>query len=168
MVDIYSASIKLGYIPKLWQSVRVIFIPKPGKDDYTKPKSFRPISLTSFMLKGLERLIERFLKDFMNANCPLYKEQHAFQEGKSTVTALHALTSQIEDTLKDKEYAVCTFLDIEGAFDNISFDAVSEALEHRNVSQPLIRWTRSFLNCRAITFESHGKRARVTPTKGTP
>lgn len=53
---IYRASLSLGYVPKLWQQVRVIFIPKPGKDDYTQPKSFRPISLPSFFLKGMERL----------------------------------------------------------------------------------------------------------------
>ena len=35
----------------------VIFIPKPGKEDYSSPKSYRPITLTSFVLKGLERIM---------------------------------------------------------------------------------------------------------------
>lgn len=59
LMDVYRASLGLGHIPKTWQRVKVVFIPKPGKDDYTSPKSFRPISLTSFMLKGLERMLLR-------------------------------------------------------------------------------------------------------------
>jgi hypothetical protein len=37
-----------GYIPPAWRAVRVIFIPKPGRDSYELDESFRPISLTSF------------------------------------------------------------------------------------------------------------------------
>lgn len=49
---IFKSSLSLGYIPKSLQRVRVVFIPKPGKDDYTIPKSFRSISLTSFFSKS--------------------------------------------------------------------------------------------------------------------
>jgi len=44
---IFRASVAVGYVPNDWQSAEVVFIPKPGKRDYTDPKSFRPISLTS-------------------------------------------------------------------------------------------------------------------------
>jgi hypothetical protein len=40
------------------RAVRVIFIPKPGRDSYELAKSFRPISLTSFFLKTMERLVD--------------------------------------------------------------------------------------------------------------
>jgi len=59
---IYRASLALGYIPMAWRIARVAFIPKPGKIDYTTAKSFRPISLTSFLLKGLEKLVDRYLQ----------------------------------------------------------------------------------------------------------
>lgn len=88
LCSIYKSALAFGYIPKIWQKVKVIFIPKPGKSDYTAPKSFRPISLTSFLLKGLERLIDRYMKDdFDRRNLP-FNGQHAFQESKSTETAL--------------------------------------------------------------------------------
>ena len=41
---------------------KVIFIPKPGKKSYTEVKYYRPISLTSFLLKTLERLVNGYLK----------------------------------------------------------------------------------------------------------
>ena len=53
---IYKACLALHYTPQEWLGSRVVFIPKPGKDSYTIPKSFRPISLSNYLLKGLERL----------------------------------------------------------------------------------------------------------------
>lgn len=47
------------YISTDWRDVKVIFISKPGKSTYKDAKSFRPISLTSFLFKGLETLVDR-------------------------------------------------------------------------------------------------------------
>ncbi len=35
----------------------MVFIPKPGKEDYPKAKSFCLITLTSFIFKTLERVV---------------------------------------------------------------------------------------------------------------
>lgn len=43
--------------------VKMIFIPKPGGSCYDQAKLFRPISLSSFFLKILERLIDRYVRD---------------------------------------------------------------------------------------------------------
>ena len=81
LVHIFRASIALGYIPSIWISSRVTFIPKPGKLNYAVAKAFRPISLTSFLLKGLEKLVDRYLR---KSAVPIHPRQHAFQAGKST------------------------------------------------------------------------------------
>jgi len=60
----------------------VVFIPKPGKRDYTEPKSFRPISLTSFLMKTLERMIDRYLTQEVLIKTPLHSNQHAYRKGK--------------------------------------------------------------------------------------
>ena len=52
-VKIYRASVSMGIIPLSWKKSRVTFIPKPGKDP-SDPKSYRPITLNSFLLKALE------------------------------------------------------------------------------------------------------------------
>ena len=54
---IYRACFYLEYTPTPWKDTKVIFIPKPGKEDYNQAKSFRPISLSNYLLKGLERLL---------------------------------------------------------------------------------------------------------------
>jgi hypothetical protein len=74
-----------------WRQVKVVFIPKPGRATYGGPKDYRPISLTSLLLKTMERLVDRFIRDEMTVSSPLHSNQHAHQAGKSTETALHQL-----------------------------------------------------------------------------
>ena len=45
LTKLYTASILLSYTPTCWTKSTVIFIPKPGKDDYTVPKAYRDIAV---------------------------------------------------------------------------------------------------------------------------
>jgi len=124
LIRIFRACIALGYVPTAWRTSRVAFVPKPGRSDYSQAKAFRPISLTSFLLKTFERLIDRYIRDSVLSVHPLQKNQHAYQAGRSTETALHSLVTKIERTLERQEYALGVFLDIEGAFDNASVQSL--------------------------------------------
>ncbi|XP_063992907.1 uncharacterized protein LOC135170782 [Diachasmimorpha longicaudata] len=53
------ACLALGYVPSRWREVRVVFLLKPGKCSYDNAKAYRPISLCSFLLKTLERLVRQ-------------------------------------------------------------------------------------------------------------
>ncbi|GBP21019.1 Retrovirus-related Pol polyprotein from type-1 retrotransposable element R1 [Eumeta japonica] len=44
--------LRLGYFPRAWKVAAIKVIPKPGKDDYSRPKSYRPIGLLSVMGKN--------------------------------------------------------------------------------------------------------------------
>jgi hypothetical protein len=66
----------------------VTFIPLPGKLDYTKSKAYCPISLLSFLLKTMKKLVDRHIRDGVLTIHPLHRNQHAYQKGKSTETAL--------------------------------------------------------------------------------
>jgi len=76
--SIYRASLLLGYIPNSWCAAQVAFIPKPGRLDYTTAKAFRPISLTSFLLKSMEKLIDRYLRSGPLHDLLIHPWQHAF------------------------------------------------------------------------------------------
>ena len=54
---IYKACLHLHYTPLPWRETWVVFIPKPGKSSYREAGSFRPICLSNYLVKGLERLI---------------------------------------------------------------------------------------------------------------
>ena len=87
-----------------------MFIPKHGRNSYGGPKDFRPISLTSFLLKTMERLVVRFLRDEILTTKPLHPNQPAYQAGKSVEMALHQL--MVEKALDQQEIALGIFLDI--------------------------------------------------------
>jgi flagellar biosynthesis regulator FlaF len=44
------------------RAVWVIFIPKLGRDSNELARSFRPISLSSFFLKTMERLMDFYIR----------------------------------------------------------------------------------------------------------
>jgi len=97
---LYRASLATGYIPLSWRIARSPFIPKPGRLDYTNSKTFRPINLTFFLLKGLEKLVDRYLRSVTLVDFPLNSRQHAYQASKSTESALHQLVERVERALK--------------------------------------------------------------------
>lgn len=56
------------------------------------------------------------------------------------LTALAELTGILYKSLDEKKIAVCTFIDIEGAFDNTSHEAVRRDLERRGVDGTASTW----------------------------
>jgi hypothetical protein len=138
LVRIFRAYLAAGYVPPAWRQVKVVFIPKLGRNTYCGPKDYRPISLTLFLLKTMERLVDRYLWDETLVSSPLHSNQHAYQAGKFTKTALHQLVVRIEKVLDQRETALGVLLDIEGAFNNTYYDSICAALDRHGVS-PTIR-----------------------------
>ena len=51
LIRIFRACLATGFVAAIWHQVKVVFIPKPCRSSYCGPKDFRPISLTSFLLR---------------------------------------------------------------------------------------------------------------------
>ncbi len=66
----------MDHIPKPRRDVKVFLIPKPGREPSLE-KSYRQISLSSFKLKTLEWLMDRFLREGTLTRNPLQGSQHA-------------------------------------------------------------------------------------------
>jgi len=99
LVRIVHACLSIRYVPGMWRQVKVVVIPKPGRNSYSGPKDYTPISLTSFLLKTMERLVDRYLRDEALDLMPLQPNKHTFQAGKSVGTALHQLAVRSEKVL---------------------------------------------------------------------
>jgi hypothetical protein len=127
LVRIFRACLATGYVLAMWRQVKVVFIPKPGRHSYSGPRDYRPISLTSFLLKTMDRLVYRYPRDDTLALVPLHSNQHAYQAGKSVETALRQLVVWVEKALDQQEIALGAFLDIEGAFNNTCYDTICDA-----------------------------------------
>jgi retron-type reverse transcriptase len=73
------------------------------KDERQDPGNYRPISITSPMSKILEKAFLTQLEKHLENNQLLSERQHGFQKGKSTVTALFDIVTEIYDCLENRE-----------------------------------------------------------------
>ena len=144
----------------------MVFIPKVGKDDYSNPKAYRPITLSNFLLKGLERLVQWHLDETLLTK-PLYA-QHAYTRGLSTETALSTVVDFVEKALSCKQKCLAVSLDCTGAFDYIQYHSAASAMRRLGVDNALIEWYGNLLKNRKIQADVKGTKACVTPTRGSP
>lgn len=165
---IFRASMAIGYIPEIWRAVRVVFIPKPGRPSYENAKDYRPISLTSFCLKTMEKVIDKYIRETYLMDNPLHANQHAYRAGRSVDTALHCLVERIEKVLTDKEVCLASFVDIEGAFDNASFKSIEEAATAHGVDSTTVKWIKNMLQTRKVFATCYGETVWVKVRKGCP
>jgi ribonuclease HI/retron-type reverse transcriptase len=142
---LYAATIELHYTPTLWRKSEIVFIPKPGKTDYSSLRAFRPISLMSFLLKTLERLVQWRLE---TTAAPYHRNQHAFRTGHCTEHALSHMTDLAEKALHRQHVALAVFLDIEGAFDTLSSEAIGRGMRKHGVEENLTLWYTQYLRHR--------------------
>ena len=164
---IYKACISLCHTPKLWRQTKVIFLPKPGKTSYDIPKSYRPISLSNFLLKTLERLVvwkmDKDMEEF-----PIHHLQHGFTKGKSTESAISNTVNYIEEFLFDRTHCLGVFLDISSAFDSISIEHIRQSLLDHNGTPDMVEWYYSYLGRRYLEVELHGEKVQLTTGTGFP
>ena len=164
---IFQACISLCHTPKLWRETKVIFLPKPGKTTYSIPKSYRPISLSNFLLKALERLVVWRMDRDME-NFPIHPLQHGFTKGKSTESAISNTADYIEQNLYEKQHCLGLFLDISSAFDSISIDHIRQTLLDHGGTPDMVEWYYSYLGKRYLEVELHGDTVQLTTSTGFP
>ena len=168
LCKLFKASLAMGRVPEAWRQVRVVFIPKPNKPSYAEAKSFRPISLSSFILKTMEKVLDRHMRSTALFQQPLHPFQHAYQQGKSCETAVHQLVHRIEEALEKKEVILGAFLDIEGAFDNTTFTSMVSAAKRQGVENTICRWLEHMLRGREVEASMCGATKKVSVARGTP
>ena len=82
----FSQSLTHGFIPSSFK--RAATTPVFKSDTKTSPSNYRPISLTSTIIKVFERIIRKQVVAFMNRQDHLNNTQHGFRSGRSCPSAL--------------------------------------------------------------------------------
>ena len=148
VTELYKIVVLTGYAPSTWRAMKVIFLPKAGKDDYGKAKSYRPITLSNFLLKCLERIIQWYINDKIIVS-PLYA-QHAYTIGKSCDTAVSEVLGFIEKNVFRGNHVLAVSLDCSGAFDRIKFQSAKAAMERKNIPSGIINLYMNILHNRVV------------------
>ena len=167
ILEIYRDCLAQGKSPRRWLETKVVFIPKPGKPGYDTSESFRPISLFSFLLKGLERIIHWYL----NKTClieKLHKNIFAYREGISTEDSLHGLVHKIEKALENQQQVMVLFLDLSAAFSSVTVSGIIKNLKNLGCEPEILSWCKDMLEHRTVIAFLNGGRVCKLVIRGTP
>ena len=93
---IYSKSWKECTIPEDWKQVEVECLRKSGKASYHSASAYRPISLTSCLGEGLERIMTQRLYAFCEHNNILDKDQECVRRFRSCNHAVIHLVKNVQ------------------------------------------------------------------------
>lgn len=157
LVGLFSQCLRLGCFPRSWKVATIKVIPKPGRDSYTTPKSYRPIGLLPVFGKMLEKLFVNRLQWQLGRESSLSPFQYGFTPQRSAEDALFDAMSIVRASLEQKKMVVLVSLDIEGAFDNAWWPAIVEQLRASNVDAEVARLILSYLSERSIKLKYAGQ-----------
>jgi hypothetical protein len=118
--------------------------------------SFRPISLTNFLLKTMERLMDFRMKERSLKKFPLKPMQHAYLKSKSTKTAPQDIVQKIDGSLAQKYFVLGVFLDVERAFENTTFELMDDAANDHGVCSTINRWIDYMLRSGSVFVDIRG------------
>ncbi|XP_063894705.1 uncharacterized protein LOC126057099 [Helicoverpa armigera] len=141
--------LSLGHFPKKWKEATVVVLRKPGKDNYTNAKSYRPIGLLPVLGKVLEKMVVTRLQWHLVPR--LSTRQYGFMPQRSTEDALYNLVNQIKVEIKNKKLVTIVSLDIEGAFDSAWWPAIKVRLAEEKCPVNIRRLLDSYLGDRCAT-----------------
>ena len=97
------------------------------------------------MSKLLERHIHEVVISHLNETCPLSNKQWGFQSGKSTVTALLAVTHDWFRTLESRQDVGSIFFDLWKAFDSVPHKLLLDKLIKYELDPHILSWLHSYL-----------------------
>ena len=145
LTKLFNISYVTGIIPEDWKLASVVPVHK--KDDKGSVENYRPISLTSLVMKVFERCIR---KEIFNA-CENYLDprQHGFINDRSCTTQMVPFIHDISLTLNNKSKTDIIYFDFAKAFDSVSHDIILRKLkENFKVDGLMLRFIRSYLEGR--------------------
>ena len=154
---IWRKSLDTGEIPDIMKLQTIIPIYK--KDSKSKPENYRPVSLTSHMIKLIERVFRKKIIKHIEENNLLSSNQHAFRAGRSCLTQLLEHMDHILKSLEHVNIDV-VYLDFAKAFDKVDHKILLKKVRQFGITGKLYLWIESFLSNRSQQVLVDGKLSR--------
>ena len=118
ILNLLNRSFLKNEIPKEWKTAKIIMIKKKPNDP-NNINNYRPISLTSTLVKLIERLIKKRLMAYLDNNQIISKYQSGFRENRSALDNIFYFKQKCLIAFDKKQYVGGIVYDIEKAFDKI-------------------------------------------------
>ena len=128
------------------------------------PASFRPIFLTSCVLKLFESIILSRLLFFLESNSILSPRQANFRPGRSTLDQILFLTQSISDGFnkpKPRSRTIPATIDFSKAFHSVWYPALFHKIISAGLPPCFADWTQPFLSDRRSSVIYHNHKSRL-------
>ena len=144
-----TGSLNTGSCPQEWQNATIIPLLKVGKPS-SKVESFRPVSLTSCVVKTLERMIANRLSYLVETRGWLTDSPAGFRRGRSCEDQVIRMTQSVSDGFQRKkpERTVMVLLDFSRAYHRVWRQELLRTTIEKDVSRNFLRWIAGFLRNR--------------------
>ena len=142
----FQLSLSTGTLPKDWVTANIVLVYKKG--DRNLPSNYRPISLTSTVVKVMERIIHRQVLKALEDNHLISNYQHGFRHHHSTVSLLLTAVHDWATSLEKRHSVHCIFLDLAKAFESVPHSRLLLKLECLGIRGNLLSWLEHFLTRR--------------------
>ena len=164
---IFNISMKTSSLPQEWRDANINPLHKKGSR--SSKKNYRPVSLTSQVVKLMERVIQDHLQSLLSKNRTIHCDQHGFQERCSCITQLLECLNDWTDNFDNEIQTDAIYLDFAKAFDTVPHKSLILKLQQAGIRGLVLDWIRSFLaNRRQRVILRNGVSSWRTVTSGVP
>jgi hypothetical protein len=157
---LWSESFLTGVVPAYYKKSFVSPLYKKG--DRAKAANYRPVSLTSHVIKVYERVVRKTIVSYLDKNNILCHNQHGFRSGRSCLTQLLGHFDDIMLGLTEGIDTDAIYLDYAKAFDKVDHKLLLSKLQRYGFDNKLIKWIESFLSDRQQTVVLDGHHSYIT------
>ena len=134
----FTQSLTHGFIPSSLKRAAITPVFKSGTK--TSPSNYRPISLTSTIIKVFERIIRKQVIAFMNRQGHLNNTQHGFRSSRSCLSALLDVFDDLMHMLSSDTTVDMIYLDFSKAFDKVDHGVLLHKLKDLGITGKLGIW----------------------------
>ena len=145
----------------IWQNAEVIFLRKEGKKSYSLPGSYRPISITAYLGKLLEKILSIRAIKFLKKKNYFDPFQEGFTEKKNTIRYLNRLILGIKSDIQQGKTVICLFLDFEKAFDSVWKKGLIVKLFKLGFRGKFLKLIDHFLASRKVCLNINGNKGKL-------
>uniref|UniRef100_A0A1I8I211 RING-type domain-containing protein n=1 Tax=Macrostomum lignano TaxID=282301 RepID=A0A1I8I211_9PLAT len=170
LLSLFNWSFQHAAVAQSWRTAIIIPLLKAGKSA-RDIAAFRPISLTSCIVKLLERILVTRLHHLAERHGWISPNQAGFRANYSCEDQLLRVTQDISDgmNLKPSERTIIALLDFCKAFDKVWRERLITVMARKRVPLVFIKWTAAFLRHRIARVQLHGARSSpVIMRQGLP
>jgi len=157
IVGITKAALRTGCHPPVWKHTSGAVIVKPGKEDDTRLKSYRMISLLSFIGKSIEKVVAEQQSNKAEKRAPLSDGPFGSRNKRSAINAAAIMVDRSHSAWNEENIAGVLVMDIKAVFPSVVRGRLIQAMKATRIDGDLIPWTKTFLSARTVDIVVQGK-----------